>query len=162
MFNPGYKVQIVVLVTQLCLTLVTPKPTRLLCSWDSPGKNMGVGCLPFLQRIFPTQGLNPGFLDCRQILYCLSYREVPKKSKADTSNIYFPLIDVMIKTNPKTLFLLTYSWFTTFFVKKIVIKRNLCCTAKWFSFICVCVCVCVCVYTHILFLYKKPFCPNVV
>ena len=29
-----------------------------------------------LQRIFPTQGLNPGLLDCRQILYCLSYQWV--------------------------------------------------------------------------------------
>ena len=27
-----------------------------------------------LQGIFPTQGLNPGFLYCRQILYCLSHR----------------------------------------------------------------------------------------
>ena len=109
MFNPGYKVQIVVLVTQLCLTLVTPQPHRLLCPWDSPGKNTGVGCLSFLQRIFPTQGSNPGFLACRQILYCLSYREVPKKSKADTNNIYLPLVDFMIETNQKTLFLLKYS-----------------------------------------------------
>ena len=33
-------------------------PTRLLCLWNSPGKNTGVGshCLP--QGIFPTQGLN--------------------------------------------------------------------------------------------------------
>ena len=30
----------------------------------------GVPCL--LQRIFPTQGSNPGLLRCRQILYCLS------------------------------------------------------------------------------------------
>ena len=29
-----------------------------------------------LQRIFSTQGLNPGLLHCRQILYHLSYREV--------------------------------------------------------------------------------------
>ena len=35
--------------------------------------------LPFLlQRNFPTQGLNPGLLHLRQILYCLSYREVYK------------------------------------------------------------------------------------
>ena len=27
--------------------------------WDSPGKNTGVGCHALLQRIFPTQGLNP-------------------------------------------------------------------------------------------------------
>ena len=32
-----------------------PQPTRLLCSWDSPGKNTGVGCHPLLQDIFPTQ-----------------------------------------------------------------------------------------------------------
>ena len=31
-------------------------PTRLLCPWDSPGKNTGVGCHVFLQGIFPTKG----------------------------------------------------------------------------------------------------------
>ena len=31
-------------------------PTRLLCPWDSPGKNTGVGCHALLQGIFPTQG----------------------------------------------------------------------------------------------------------
>ena len=36
---------------------------------DSPGKNTGVGCHALLQRIFPTQGLNTGLLNCRQILY---------------------------------------------------------------------------------------------
>ena len=34
---------------------------------DSPGKNTGVGHHFFLQGIFPTQGLNPGLPDCRQI-----------------------------------------------------------------------------------------------
>ena len=33
---------------------------RLLCPWDSPGKNTGVGCHALLQGIFPTQGWNPG------------------------------------------------------------------------------------------------------
>ena len=33
-------------------------PTRLLCPWDSPGKNTGVGCHFLLQGVFPTQGLN--------------------------------------------------------------------------------------------------------
>ena len=33
-------------------------PARLLCPWDSPGKNTGVGCHALLQGIFPTQGLN--------------------------------------------------------------------------------------------------------
>ena len=30
--------------------------------------------IPFSRGIFPTQGLNPGLLYCRQILYCLSYQ----------------------------------------------------------------------------------------
>ena len=45
---------------------------RHLCSWDSPGKNTGVGCHFLLQGIFPTQKPNPGLLQCRQILYRLS------------------------------------------------------------------------------------------
>ena len=32
--------------------------TRLLCPWNSPGKNTGVGCCALLQGIFPTQGSN--------------------------------------------------------------------------------------------------------
>ena len=43
-------------------------------SWNSPGKNTGVGCHSLLQWIFPTHGLNPGLLHCRQILYWLSYQ----------------------------------------------------------------------------------------
>ena len=35
---------------------------RLLCPWDSPGKNTGVGCHAVLQGIFLTQGLNPCLL----------------------------------------------------------------------------------------------------
>jgi len=31
----------------------------LLCPWDSPGKNTGVGYHALSQRIFPTQGSNP-------------------------------------------------------------------------------------------------------
>ena len=35
------------------------QPDRLLCPWDSPGKNTGVGCYSHVQGIFLTQGLNP-------------------------------------------------------------------------------------------------------
>ena len=41
-----------------CVRLfVTPwtVATRLLCPWDSPGKNSGVDCRALLQGIFPTQ-----------------------------------------------------------------------------------------------------------
>ena len=34
-------------------------PARLLCPWDFPGENTGMDCHFLLQRIFPTQGLNP-------------------------------------------------------------------------------------------------------
>ena len=37
-----------------------PGSSRLLCPWDSPGKNTGVGCYALLQGIFLTQGSNPG------------------------------------------------------------------------------------------------------
>ena len=51
---------------------------RLLCPWNSPGKNTGVGFHFLLQEIFQTQGLNPGLLHCRQILYRLSHQGSPK------------------------------------------------------------------------------------
>ena len=43
----------------------------------SSGKNTGVSCQFILQRILPTQGSNPGFLHCRQILYHLSHQGSP-------------------------------------------------------------------------------------
>ena len=43
-------------------------PTRLLCPWDSPGKNTGAGYHFLLQGIFPTQGSNPGLPHWRQTL----------------------------------------------------------------------------------------------
>ena len=56
------------------LWLRVQKPARLLCPWDFPGKNTGVGYHFLLQGIFPTQELNPGLLHCRQILHSLSHR----------------------------------------------------------------------------------------
>ena len=35
------------------------QPARLLCPWNFPGKNTGVGCHFLLQGIFPTQGSKP-------------------------------------------------------------------------------------------------------
>ena len=50
------------------------EPTRLLCLWDSPGKNTGVGYYFLLQGIFPTQGSNWCLFRCKQIPYCLSHQ----------------------------------------------------------------------------------------
>ena len=47
------------------------QPHGLYSPWNSPGQNTGD---PFLQRIFPTQGLNPSLLHCKKILYQLSHK----------------------------------------------------------------------------------------
>ena len=50
---------------QLCPTLCNSMfcwSARLLCPWDSPGKNTGVGCHALLQGIFPTEGSNASIL----------------------------------------------------------------------------------------------------
>ena len=65
------------LVAQFCPTLCGPMDCSLLGSSvhrDSPGKNTWVGCHALLQGIFPTQGMNPGLVHCRQILYLLSHQ----------------------------------------------------------------------------------------
>ena len=53
---------------------------RLLCPWNSPGKNTGVSSYSLLQGIFLTQGLNPGLPHCMQILYSLSHQGSPKNT----------------------------------------------------------------------------------
>ena len=40
------------------------QPAKLLCPWDFPGKNTGVGCHFLLQGLFPAEGLNPGLPHC--------------------------------------------------------------------------------------------------
>ena len=46
-----------------------PEPTRLLCPWNSPGKNTGVSSHSLFQGILPTQGLNPFLLQwTREVL----------------------------------------------------------------------------------------------
>ena len=47
---------------QLFVIPWTIQPTRLLCPWDLPGRNTGVGCHALLQGIFLTQGSNPRLL----------------------------------------------------------------------------------------------------
>ena len=61
-------------VAQSCPTLWDLMDTRLLRPWDFLGKSTGVGCHFLLQRIFPTQGSNPGLPHCRQTLYRLSHQ----------------------------------------------------------------------------------------
>ena len=65
------------LVAQSCPTLCDPmdcSPPGSSVLGDSPGKNTGVSCHALLQGIFPTQGSNPCFPQCRWIRYCLSHK----------------------------------------------------------------------------------------
>ena len=67
-------------VTWSCPTLCDPiERAGLLCPWDSPGKNTGVGGHFLLQGIFPTQGSNPHLLHCRQIIYHCTICEALKE-----------------------------------------------------------------------------------
>ena len=53
------------------------QPHGLYSTWNSSGQNS----LFLLQGIFPTQALNPGLSHCRQILYQLSHKGSPPRSK---------------------------------------------------------------------------------
>ena len=57
------------------------QPARVLCPWDSPGKNTGVGSHSLLQGIFLTHGSKPYLLcllHCGQILYPLTPLRSPR------------------------------------------------------------------------------------
>ena len=64
------------LVAQSCLTLYEPMDCSLPASSIQGVLQAKIleWVAFFLQGIFLTQGLNPGLLDCRQILYCLSHQ----------------------------------------------------------------------------------------
>ena len=73
---------------QLCLTLCHSMDGGLpgvLHPWDSPGKNTGVGCHSLLQRIFPTQGSNPGLLNWGQPLHHLSHQGSRRATQVPTN-----------------------------------------------------------------------------
>ena len=69
---------------QLYPTLCNPmdySPPGFSVCGHSPSKNTGVGCLAFLQGIFPTQRLNPCLLNFRQIIYHQSHKGSPRTLK---------------------------------------------------------------------------------
>ena len=62
-----------VLVTQSCPTLQPHglQPTRLLCPWDFPGKDTGMGCHFLLQGIFWTR--NQTWVSCTVGSFCTNW-----------------------------------------------------------------------------------------
>ena len=59
-------------VTQSCPTLCDPMNYTVHGMLQAG--ILGMGSLSLLQGIFPTQGSNPGLLQCRRILYQLSHK----------------------------------------------------------------------------------------
>ena len=94
-------------------------PPSSLCPWDSPGKNTGVGCHFLLQGSFPTQGLKPGLLHCRRILYHLSHQGNPRVTGNwyKLSSQFHPLFQCLFRDSYLTQF---GQWNTT----KNLLRRN--------------------------------------
>ena len=74
--GPGPATQSESEVTQSCLTLCNPM------SMGFSRQEYWEGCHFLFQRIFPTQGSNPGLLHCRQTLYCLSHQGSSKQAES--------------------------------------------------------------------------------
>ena len=79
------------LVAHSCPTLCDPvdcSPLGSSVPGDSPSKNTEVGCHSLPQGIFPTQGLSQGLLQCRWILYQLTYQG---------THVYYKVLHFIIK-----------------------------------------------------------------
>ena len=63
--------------------------TRLLCPWNSLGKNTGEHCHSLLQGIFPTQGLNPGSCITGRFFTLWATREVVVGSVQFSHSVLF-------------------------------------------------------------------------
>ena len=70
-------------------------PPRLLCPWDSPGENTGVGCHFLLQGIFQTQGSNPRLLR-------LPHWQAGSLTQAPPAKPLLTLVDVRIQAKRRT------------------------------------------------------------
>ena len=94
--------QMLVLVTQSSLDCLQPH--------GQPGSSVHgilqarvlewVGSHSLLQRIFPTQGLNPSLLHCRQILYRLSHQGSPSLKPFPRSLLFLLPLSPLIQAPP--------------------------------------------------------------
>ena len=76
--------------------LMDSNPPRLLCPWDFPGKDTGVGGHFLLQGIFLTRGLNSCFLQWQVDSLPLSHQEGSWADLGATffSSVTFPSIPI--------------------------------------------------------------------
>ena len=79
-------------------------PHGLYRPWNSLGQNTGVCSLSLHQGMFPTQGLNPGFPHCRQILYQMSLKGSPRTQ----GWVAYPFSSRSSQPRNRTLYQLSY------------------------------------------------------
>ena len=76
-------------------------PSRLLCPWDFPGKNTGVGCYFLLQGIFPTQGSNLCLLHWQVGFFATEPPGEPRELPGNNHHSHFSIIvlekDILFK-----------------------------------------------------------------
>ena len=76
------------------------EPARLLCPWDSPGKDTGVSCHFLFQGIFPTQGSNPWFESTSPVTPALADRFFTNKPPGKPSGpCWLPLKMMTFENN---------------------------------------------------------------
>ena len=73
------------------------EPARLLCPWDSPGNNTGVGCCALLQRDLPDPGIEPSSL----VSPALSGRFLTTEQPGDLFlNRYWKQVELLFSESP--------------------------------------------------------------
>ena len=129
------------------------QPTRLLCPWDSPGKNTGVGCHFLLQGIFPTQRANLSLLSLVhwQVNSLLLKPEYPFKMQTSSCHFHLnpppPIISPATQNEPFTRLsvrpMLGVSSFSVLLVHSFLeLSIHMCIYACMSMYVCLCMHVC--------------------
>ena len=74
---------------------------RLLCPWDSPGKNTGVRSHSLHQGVFPTQGSNLHLLHWQSDVLPLSHQGIPLSLSIYIYELYTVETSLLLHTNNK-------------------------------------------------------------
>ena len=90
--------------------------------WNT-GQDTEEGSCSFLQGIFPTQGLNPGFPHCRWILYQLSQQRSPRILEW----VAYPFSSRSFRPRNQTRVSCIASWFfTNWAIRKAQLAKVIC------------------------------------
>ena len=113
-----------------------PCRQRLLCPWDSPGKNTGVGCHSLFRGSSLTQGLNPGLLHFREILYLLSHQgsSLLWLRRASFSSFLFLINNIGVKKNNIGVKLVMQYIYLNLIQKQIIKKHSVSEKVKYSAF----------------------------